>query len=142
MKISLLVGLLIAAAPVSQMPKNDPTGTWQADSGSRFAIKLTGEELKVSLVSGSNPRFKDYEVNLKLMKDDQGRVFDVNTYQGKGHFTAKMQTGKECSFDIDWQLVVIQPSWIVGKVTSVDADGNTCEVKDRNEVRMDLKKVE
>src|SRR5262245_44787746 len=132
MKISLLLGLLIAAAQLNQIPKNDPTGIWQADSGSRFAIKLTGEELKVSLVADSNPRFKEYEVNLKLMKDDQGRTLDANTYQGKGHFTAKMQTGEECSFETDWQLVVIQPSWIVGKVTSLDADGNTCEIKERD----------
>lgn len=135
----IFVALLVALA-LSQIPKNDPNGVWQAESGSKtgskFRIKLNGPELDVALVPNSNAKYVDYQVNLKLQEED------MNTYKGSGFFVAKMETGKECKFETEWQLVVVQPGKILGSTTSVIADSSTCEVKEKTLVRLDLTKVE
>jgi hypothetical protein len=104
--------------------------------GSKFSLKLTGSELEVTIVPNSNPRYLDYRVTLKLQDED------VNTYKGVGYFVARMETGKECKFETEWQLTVVQAGRILGSTTSVVADSNTCEVKEKNLVRLDLTKVE
>jgi len=134
MKLKLLVGVLLMLA---QVPKNDPTGVWEADSGSKYNMKLTGSDLKVTIVPNSNPRYLQYEVNLTLQKD-----IDINTYKGAGFFVAKMQTGKECKVDTEWQFTVVQPTRIFGSATNITVDSSTCEVKDKDQVRLDLKRVE
>jgi len=135
MKLKFLVGLILMMAQIS---KNDPTGVWQAETISKFNLKLTGSDLKVTIVPDSNPKFLEYEVNLTLQKD-----IDINTYKGTGHFVAKMaETGKECKLETEWQLTVVQPSRIFGSATSVLADSKTCEVKEKSDVRLDLTKVQ
>src|SRR5215471_18353023 len=111
MKAKLLVGLLLVTA---QIHKNDPTGVWQADSGSKYAMKLTGNDLKVAIVPNSNSHFLQYQVDLTLEKDESGTVIDPNTYKGAGFFVAKMETGKECKVDIEWRVTVVQSARIFG----------------------------
>jgi hypothetical protein len=138
--MKLLLAVLMSAWVVAQIPKNDPTGVWQAESGSKlgskYSMKLSGADLEVSLVPKSNPKYVDYRVNLKLQEED------INTYKGTGFFVAKMETGKECKFETEWQLTVIQAGKILGSTTSVVADSNTCEVREKTLVRLDLTKVE
>jgi hypothetical protein len=127
----LLVALMLL--PTQQIPKNDPSGTWQADTGSQFSITLSGPDLHVSLVPGSNPKFLQYEMDLKVEKE-------VNTYWGKGFFVAKMESGKECKLTTDWRVVIVSPDRIIGTVTSVTADKNTCAVQETTQVPLDLKR--
>ena len=134
MKLNFLLAVLLMLA---QVPKNDPTGVWQADSGSKYKMKLTGSDLKVTIVPNSNPKYLQYEVNLTLQKD-----IDINTYKGTGFLVAKMETGKECKVDTEWQVTVVQPSRIFGSATNVVVDSTTCEVKEKDQVRLDLKRVE
>lgn len=134
MKLSILIGLLLIGA---QIVKNDPTGTWQAESGSKYTMKLNGSDLKVTIVPDSNPKYLQYEVNLKHEADT-----DVNTYKGTGYLVAKMQTGKECKIETEWQLVVVQSGRIFGSATNAVVDSNTCEIKDKDLVRLDLKRVQ
>src|ERR1700746_927350 len=91
-----------------QIPKNDPNGIWKAEiSDSRYQIRQNGAELQVTIVAGSNPKFLQYEVN---MKNEQ----EANTYSGTGFFVAKMDvTGKECKFPTDWRFVVVSPDRII-----------------------------
>src|SRR5215467_5217607 len=139
MKANLLIGLLLMI--VQAIPKHDPTGVWQAESGSKYAMKLTGNDLKVAIVPDSNPRYLQYQVDLTLEKDASGATPDPNTYKGTGFFVAKMQTGKECKVDTEWHLVVVQDGRIFGSATNVVVDSNTCEVREKTEVRLDLKRV-
>jgi hypothetical protein len=102
MKTALFVLTLLTA----QIPKNNPNGVWEAETGSKFDLQLAGSELHVQIVQGSNPRFLNYELTLKNQEE-------VNTYKGAGHFVAKLQNGKECKFDTEWQIVVVRrtESW-------------------------------
>jgi hypothetical protein len=86
------------------------------------------------MVEGSNPRFLKYEVNLKNQQED------VNSYKGTGYFVAKMQNGKECKFETEWQLVVVAPNRILGATSNIIPDPNTCETKERTQVQLDLRK--
>jgi len=98
-------------------------------------MKLSGSDLKVKAVPESNPRYLEYELDLKNQEE-------INTYKGDGHLVAKMQTGKECRFDIEWQMVVVQRDRIVGAATNISANSETCAVEERNMARLDLKRVE
>ena len=118
---------------VQNIPKYDPTGIWQSESGSKYELRLSGSDLHVKIVSGSNPKFLQYEVE---MKNDS----EINTYSGKGFLVAKMQTGKECKFPTEWRFIVVAPDRILGNSSSVIADGNTCEVQETEQVRLDMKK--
>jgi hypothetical protein len=135
----LVLGLLLLTG---QIPKNDPNGVWQAESGSKYNIKANGSDLKVTIVPNSNPKFIEYQVDLALEKDETGNVVDPNTYKGTGHFVAKMQTGKECKVDIEWRVTVVQPTRIFGSATNAVVDSNTCEVRTKDLVQLDLKKVQ
>ena len=106
MRLTLLLCLFLSTA---QIPKNDPTGTWEAESGSRFSMKLSGSDLKVKIVPESNARFLDYDLDLKVQEEK-------NTYKGTGYFVAKMKTGKECRFETEWQIVVVTLNRIIGVV--------------------------
>jgi len=139
MNLKVLLGLFLL---MGQVPKNDPTGVWQAETGSKYSMKLTGSDVKVTIVPNSNPKYLDYQVNLTLEKDEAGTVTDVNTYKGTGYFVAKMQTGKECKVETEWRFTVVQATRIFGSATNVTVDSNTCEVKQKDLVRLDLKKVE
>jgi len=129
----LLLVLTLLFLPQIPNPKNDPTGVWLADTGSQFQIQLSGSDMHVSMVPGTNPKFLQYEMELKNEKE-------VNTYYGKGFFIAKMETGKECKLTTDWRVVVVSPERIIGTVTSVTADGKTCEIQETTQVPIDLKK--
>jgi len=61
MKLSILALALLLA----QIPKYNPNGVWQADSGSQYDIRLTGSNIHVQMVAGSNPKFLRYEVDMK-----------------------------------------------------------------------------
>ena len=118
---------------VAQTPKFDPTGTWEAETGSRFQIHFNGANLEVKLVPGSNQKFVQYNV---LMKNDR----EINSYQGSGTFVAKMEGGKECKFDTEWRIAVASPDRIVGVTTNIFADSKTCQIKEKKVMPLDLKR--
>lgn len=130
MKSALVLALALFT---TQMTKNDPNGIWESQSGTQYEFRLSGSDLKVRLVPGSNPRFVNYEVDLKNLEE-------VNTYKGKGFFIAKVKENKECRFDTEWQIVVVSPSQIIGATTNIVPDPETCEVKERTDVQTTLKK--
>ena len=119
---------------LSQIPKHDPNGIWEAATGSQFDIRLTGSNLHVKLVPGSNPKFLQYEVDMKNQDE-------VNTYKGTGSFVAKMESGKECKFETEWQFVVVSPERIIGASTNITADKNTCEIRRKDQTQLELKKT-
>ena len=100
-------------------------------------MKLTGADLKVTIVPNSNPKYLQYEVNLKHQPE-----VDINTYESAGFFVAKMQTGNECKIETEWKLTVVQKGRIFGSVTNNTVDSKTCEVKEKDLVRLDLTRVE
>ena len=128
----VLLSFLFTQAP-AQMPKNNPNGIWESISGTQYEFKLNGSDLSVRLVAGSNPTYVKYEVELKSQTED------VNTYEGKGFFIAKVKE-KECRFETDWRIVVVTPDRIIGAAPQIIPDPDTCGVKERNQIQMDLKK--
>ena len=132
MKSAIFAGLLLFTIQVP-VPRNDPNGIWEAETGTKFNLLLSGQELKVQIVEGSNPRFLKYEVNLKNQEE-------VNTYLGSGYFVARLQNGKECRFDTEWQLVVVSPERILGITTNITPDPETCEVKEKSQSQLNLVK--
>ena len=130
MKSAFVLGLFLLT---TQIPKNDPNGVWQSESGTKYSFRLSGKDLHIQIVDGSNPRFLKYEVDLKSQEE-------VNTYKGTGSFVAKLQNGKECRFDTEWELVVVTPNRILGSTTNVVPDPESCEVKQRGRAPLDLKK--
>ena len=131
--MTLLLVLTLLFTPQVPNPKNDPTGVRVADTGSQFQIQLSGSDMHIRMVPGTNPKFLQYEMELKNEKE-------VNTYWGKGFFVAKMETGKECKLTTEWRVVVVSPDRIIGTVSSVAADGKTCEVQETTQVPLDLKR--
>jgi hypothetical protein len=118
---------------VQNIPKYDPTGIWQSESGSKYEMRLSGSDLHVKIVAGSNTQFIQYEVEMK-------NESEINTYSGKGFLVAKMKTGKECKFPTEWRFIVVSPERILGSSQSTIADGNTCDVQETEQIRLDLKK--
>jgi hypothetical protein len=110
-------------APLAQIPKNDPNGIWEADGGTQFEFHLSGPDLHVRLVPGSNPLLVSYEVDLKNQEE-------VNTYAGTGFFVAKMKE-EECRYDVDWKLVVANDNHVVAEIPTFLPASDTCEVKQR-----------
>jgi hypothetical protein len=131
MKLLLVLTLLIPAQVPN--PKNDPTGVWLAETGSKFQIQLSGSDMHIKMIPGSNPKFLQYEMELQNEKE-------ANTYYGKGFFVAKMETGKECRLTTDWRVVVVSSDRIIGTVTSVTADSKTCAVQETTQIPLDLKR--
>lgn len=129
MKLSILALTLLLA----QIPKNNPNGIWESTSGVQYEIRLNGANLQVKMVPGSNPKYLKYDVTLKNQDE-------INTYKGTGTFVAKMESGKECKFETEWEMVVVTPTRILGSTTGVQADKNTCAVKEKNQAQLDLKK--
>jgi len=132
MKAILLLLLLLSQG----IQRYNPNGVWEASSGSRYNLRLTGQDLKVQIVEGSNPRFLKYEVDLK----NGTKPEEVNSYVGKGYFIAKLQSGKECRFDTEWQIIVVSPEKIMGITSSIIPDPETCAVKEKTDVQIDLTK--
>jgi hypothetical protein len=129
MKLFVLA-LALLQAPI---PKNSPNGTWQADTGSVYEIKQNGTDVQVAMVPGSNAKLRNYEVTLTNQNE-------ANTYKGKGTFIAKMESGKECKFTTEWMFVVVSSDRIIGTVTGINADKDSCEIKERPQLQLDLKK--
>jgi hypothetical protein len=128
-----VLAVIAAVLFLQNIPKHDPNGIWTSDSGSKYELRLSGSDLHVKLVPGSNARFLQYEVEMK-------NESEINTYSGKGFLVAKMQTGKECKFPTEWRFIVVSPTQILGSSQSTIADGNTCEVQETEQIRLDLKK--
>jgi hypothetical protein len=129
-----LLALALALLFAQKVPKNDPNGMWLADSGSQYELHLNGANLQVRMVPGSNPKFLSYEVTLRNQEE-------INTYKGTGTFVAKMEgTGKECKFETEWQVVVVSPDRILGAATGILADKQTCAIREKNQLQLDLKK--
>jgi len=118
---------------LAQIPKYNPTGVWEADTGSQFELRLDGSDVHVKIVPGSNPKFLEYELETKNQEE-------ANSYKGSGFFVAKMEGGKECKLPTEWQFVVVSPERIIGVASSIIADRETCEVKEKSQVQLDLKK--
>jgi hypothetical protein len=125
--------IVFLAVLMAQIPKNDPNGVWEAETGSKFDIRLSGSDLRIQIVEGSNPRFLKYEMTLKNQQE-------INTYKGAGFFLAKLQNGKECKFETEWQIVVVSPDRILGTASTFVPDPETCAVKERGQATLDLKK--
>jgi len=129
---AFLLLLLFQQAPA--IPKYNATGEWGLDTGTRFNLQLTGSTIKVQLSEGSNPRYLKYEVTLQNQEE-------VNTYKGSGYFVAKLQNGKECKFDTDWQFIVVNPDRIIGSASAITPDEDTCEVKSKTPAGLDMKRI-
>jgi len=125
--------LFLLSLLIAQVQKNNPNGIWQAETGSHFEIRVQDKDLHVSIVPGSNPKFIQYEVDLK--NEDE-----INTYSGRGFFVAKMEGGKECKFSTQWRLIVVSPDRILGVTSNVIADSKTCEIKEQTQAQLDLKR--
>lgn len=134
MKSAIVLILALAASLAAQATRNDPAGVWQSESGTKFEISINGSDLQVHLVKGSNPVYVSYDVALKNMGE-------VNTYEGGGVFVAKLKD-RECRFDTVWKIIVVQTKTIAGYFTHVVPDAATCEVKERRDEFVQLKKVE
>jgi hypothetical protein len=140
MKNLLKIALLLVSCGVvlGQVPgqtKNNPNGTWESASGTRYNLRLTGQNLEVHLVDGSNPTYLEFEMTLTQHKDDNNR------YEGKGFFRAKLKSGKECRFDTEWEIVVIGEKNIVGNAPRyVEPDPVTCKAKEKVMDRIELSK--
>jgi len=132
MKTAALVAMAMFLVQ-NQPSRTDPNGTWEAETGTKFEIRLSGGDLRVNLIEGSNPLFLKYEVALK-------NTGEVNTYKGTGYFVAKLKSGKECKFDTEWQVIVVQPELIIGTTSTVVPDPDTCEIKERGDSMIVLKK--
>ncbi|HYR89110.1 MAG TPA: hypothetical protein VE422_33855 [Terriglobia bacterium] len=128
-----LLALVLTFLISQQIPKNNPNGVWEADTGSQYELRLSGSDLHVKMVSGSNSKFLQYEVDMTNEKE-------INTYKGTGFFVAKMEGGKECKLATEWQFVVVSNDRIIGAATAVIADQKTCQVLEKNQVQIDLKK--
>jgi hypothetical protein len=134
MKSTIFFLLTILLSQQGEIPKNDPTGIWVSQVGTQFQLKLTGgTALSVRLVPAADTRYTVYEVELRM--DPQ----EKNTYAGKGYFVAKVKD-KECRFDTDWKIIVVQKEQIVGESTNIVPDGDTCAVKERSTAALTLKK--
>ena len=134
MKSAIVLGILfLAAQGQTPMPKNDPNGTWQSESGTQYTLRSSGKDLRVQLVEGSNPRYLKYEVNLTNQEE-------VNTYKGAGYFLTKFANGKECKYETEWQFIVVSPDRILGSTTNIVPDPDTCEVKEKGQVQLELTK--
>ncbi len=125
--------MLVLSLLSAQVPKNNPNGVWEAETGSQFQMRLNGKDLHVNIVPGSNPKFIQYEVDLK--NEDE-----INTYSGNGFFVAKMDGGKECKFPTEWRFIIVSPDRILGISSNIIADSKTCEIKERKQAQLDLKK--
>src|SRR5215468_483233 len=128
----ILLATLIQDKP-QEPPKNDPTGVWQSDTGTKFDMKLMGSAIKVHLVDGSNPAYLKYDIDLQ-------NTGEKNTYKGVGSFVAKFKE-KECRFDTEWSIVVVGPEAIVGYMSKIVPNPATCEVVEKGIDLVRLKKV-
>ncbi len=130
MKALLLTALVLLAQTI---PKNDPNGIWKAESGSEFEFRQVGSGIEVQIVPDSNPRFLEYEVQLEGTEEP-------NTYTGTGRFKARLQNGRECEFDTEWQIVVVSEEQIIGVASQVVPDPDTCAVVERGNIQVDLQR--
>lgn len=118
----------------SQQPtKNNPNGIWESQSGSAYEIKLTGEDLVLSIVPGSSSTYLEYELLLKGQEDP-------NMYQGNGTFKALLGNGRECEFGTQWSIIVITNDRIMGVSTLITPDPETCDIVERGDAQVDLKR--
>jgi len=127
------LALVLTLLFIQQIPKNNPNGIWEATGRSQYEIRANGSNLLVKIVPGSNPKFLQYELTMKNEEE-------ANTYSGTGFFIAKMEGGKECKVPTEWRFVVVTPERIIGMASNMTVDQKTCEVKEKTQVQLDLKK--
>ena len=128
--------LFITLLTLSQIPKNDPNGIWEASTGSRFQLRLMGSDLHVQIIPGSNPTFLEYSLELKNAGGDP------NIYSGSGHFRARLENGRECELDNEWEIVVVAPDRIIGVSSTVTPDPDTCEIVETGRIELNLERVQ
>jgi hypothetical protein len=127
-------GLLFGQTPRPQLPQVNPNGIWESSSGTRYALRLSGGNLMVTL-AGSNPPFLQYELTLAQSKEE------VNRYKGAGFFRATLKSGKECRFETDWEIVVFDEKTIIGNAPRhMEPDPQTCKPKETVPDRIELTK--
>ncbi len=130
MRALLLLSLLTW---VQAMPKSNPNGIWKAASGSEFELTVVGDDVQVQIVRGSNPTYLEYTVDLKGTEEP-------NTYQGTGHFKARLQNGRECEFETEWHVVVVTDDRIIGIATRIVPDPETCDIIESGDLQVDLQR--
>src|SRR5688572_18154382 len=128
-------GLLLGQQPqFAQLPKVNPNGTWESPSGTKYALRLNGENLTVTL-AGANPPYLQYDLTLVQIKEE------VNRYKGAGFFRATLKSGKECRFETEWEIVVIDEKTILGNAPRyLEPDPQTCKPKETVADRIQLTK--
>ena len=131
--IFALLTFLGSQAPPPDMPRNNPNGVWVVESGPKFQFQLSGKDLKIHLVDAAKSKYVKYELTLKNQEE-------INTYKGSGYFVAKLSNGKECRFDTEWNVVVIQPTTAFVTYTRITPNADTCAVLETSPDQMFLKK--
>ena len=116
-----------------QVPKNDPNGFWTATTGTEYELQLVGTDLQVRIVPGSSSTYLEYTV--ELMGTDE-----PNSYNGTGHFKARLQNGRECEFETTWQIVVVAQDRILGVASQIVPDPETCEVLETGTLQLNLQR--
>src|SRR3989442_2326614 len=128
-----LVLPLLLGQQTPQAPKNDPNGIWQTDTGSKYELRLTGKDLHVKIVPGSNPKFLQYEVDLKNEEE-------ANTYSGQGFFVAKMNGGKECKFPTEWRFIFVSTHHNLRIFFKMKADSQNSDGYEKKKIKNKIKK--
>ena len=100
-------------------------GVWATESGAKFQFQLSGKVLKVQLTDGKSTKYLKYE--LSLTNQDE-----VNTYKGGGYFVAKLSNGKECRFDTQWNVIVVQPDRVLVNYIRITPNPDTCAVVEQS----------
>lgn len=116
-----------------QIPKNDPNGIWTATTGTEYEIRLVGSDLQVRIVPGSSATYLEYAVELLGTEEP-------NTYNGTGQLKARLQNGRECEFETEWQVIVVTPDRIIGAASQIVPDPETCEVLETGTLQLDLQR--
>ena len=127
----ILTALLLI--PPQQIPKNDPNGIWSASTGTEYEIRLVGADLQVRIIPGSNPTYLEYTVELMGTEEP-------NTYNGTGRFKARLQNGRECEFETEWQVIVVASDRIIGATSQIVPDPETCEILETGNLQLDLQR--
>jgi hypothetical protein len=134
-------GLLTGQVPKgSLVPMFNPNGVWESISGTKYNLRLSGDDLLVKL-EGKQDTYVQYEMKLKHLKAED-TAGDPNRYEGTGFFVAKLKSGKECRFETKWEIAMIGEKAIVGNAPRyLEPDPETCKPKETIKDRIDLKKT-
>ena len=125
--------LLLIAFGLGLQGADDPTGLWEvAETGVHFRIERTDTGLRVTL-GAEHPQLMEYEVNLASTGG--------NSYQGIGHFVAKLGDDRECRLDTRWNIAHSTPDDIVGVASRFAFEDEGCVVRERRELPLQMTRV-